>query len=234
MIHEKGDGVEKDVSGTGDAPLLYAENIRVQRDGLTILQGLDFQLDCGEILGIQGESGAGKSTLLRLLNRLDDADGGEIHFHGKDLRSYSPPELRRRIAMVFQRPAVVSGTVRDNLKMIEAYSGQILTDEICSDMLGRVNLSPALLSRNASALSGGEIQRLALARTLLNRPEVILLDEPTASLDARNRETVLNTLAEILSDEKLAAILVTHNRDDVLRLQGRTLHLENGCLTADN
>jgi putative ABC transport system ATP-binding protein len=174
---------------------------------------------------IVGPSGSGKSSLLRLCNRLEVADGGTVEFHGEDVSAMDPLVLRRRVGMVFQTPTPFAGTVRDNLHVARAD----LADSLAQQVLAGVGLNPDFLDRPASELSGGEAQRMCLARTLATEPEVLLLDEPTSSLDPL--ATIgLEQLARRLLGLGVVCIWVTHDLAQMQRLADRVLVVLNGVI----
>jgi putative ABC transport system ATP-binding protein len=140
-----------------------------------------------------GPSGSGKSTLLRLLNRLADPDEGAVRFHGTDVRELDPLELRRRVGLVPQLPAPVPGSVADNVCFGPRLEGREVDPLRPVQLAG---LDESFLERDASRLSVGEQQRVMLARALALEPEVLLLDEPTASLDAANRDGVVDLIRQ--------------------------------------
>jgi putative ABC transport system ATP-binding protein len=174
---------------------------------------------------VVGPSGAGKSSLLRLCNRLELADGGSVSFHGEDVRGMDPIALRRRVGMVFQTPTPFGGTVRDNLRVARPD----LDDAAARRVLRRAALDPALLDRRAADLSGGEAQRMCVARTLVSEPEVLLMDEPTSSLDL-TATLALEELARTLVAESVASVWVTHDLDQMRRLADQVLVVVDGTL----
>lgn len=174
---------------------------------------------------IVGPSGAGKSSLLRLCNRLEVADSGSVCFHGEDVRTMDPLALRRRVGMVFQAPTPFAGTVRDNLRVARAD----LDDDSARRVLDRVGLDPALLDRPAAELSGGEAQRMCLARTLVTGPEVLLMDEPTSSVDPK-ATLALEHLARGLVALGVVCIWVTHDLAQMRRLADRVLVVVDGMI----
>ena len=192
-----------------------------------ILRDISLVIPCDGVLAIAGPSGAGKSTLLRLLNRLDEPRSGWIEFEGRDLTEWDPVELRRRVGMVFQRPALFPGTVRDNLVV----ALPDLTDERACHVLDHVGLDRALLDRDADRLSGGEAQRMSIARALLTRPSVLLLDEPTAALDTGARHTI-EDLGREIADGGVPMVWITHDTAQLRRVADHVVVLVRGEVVA--
>jgi putative ABC transport system ATP-binding protein len=199
------------VAGPSDAPIL-----RITVD-----------IPCEGITAVVGPSGAGKSTLLRLLDRLDDPTSGTVRFRGRDLADWSPTELRRTVGMVFQRPPLFAGTVHDNLLVADPD----VDDDRARHVLDHVGLPVELLDRPADRLSGGEAQRMCVARALLTRPDVLLADEPTAALDGAARTTVEDLALEIAA-EGTPLVWVTHDTAQLRRLADHALVLGRGTLLA--
>ena len=188
----------------------------------TILSELNLSFLPG-ITAIVGPSGSGKSTLLRLLNRLDVPTSGSILLDGTDLAELDPQSLRRRVAMVFQRPLVFPGTVIDNLTV--AHPDLADTEAVAA--LNRVGLGEVRLDQDAESLSGGEAQRLALARVLLNDPEVLLADEVTSSLD-REAAAAIDQLLLKLAADGMTIVAVTHNAAQADAIATRIVTLVDG------
>ncbi len=195
--------------------------------GDPILRGIDLVVPANGVTVLAGPSGAGKSTLLRLLNRLDDPLAGEIRWRDRPLTEWEPTELRRQVAMVFQRAPVFPGTVLDNLAV--ALPG--ITEDRALHVLEHVGLEPDLLGHEADTLSGGEAQRMCVARALLTDPAVLLADEPTAALDRAARATV-EDLGRSLADSGVAVIWVSHDTDQLRRLADHVIVLAAGSVLA--
>ena len=202
------------------------ERVTVQRAGRRILDELTATIPAAGITVVSGPSGAGKTTLLRLCNRLEVPDAGIIYYRGKPLDELDPLVLRRRVGMVFQRPTPFPGTVADNLAVARPDAE---TDEL-STLLERVALDPGLLSQEARTLSGGELQRMCLARTLVTQPETLLLDEPTSALDAQPKQ-VFEATARHLADQGITIVWVTHDDAQAARVADRIYQLRGGHLT---
>jgi putative ABC transport system ATP-binding protein len=184
-----------------------------------VLEGLDARIGKGAT-ALVGPSGSGKSTLLRLLNRLADPDEGEVRFHGEDVRSLDPLDLRRRACLVPQLPAPLPGSVADNVRF-----GPSLCEREADvgRYLGMAGLDESYAEREAARLSVGEQQRVMLARALALEPEVLLLDEPTSALDEDAKAGVERTLAELARESSM--IVVTHERAQADRLASAVVEL---------
>ena len=192
-----------------------------------LVEDASFEARPGEVLALVGPSGAGKSSLLRLLNRLDEPSHGTVYLQGSDYRTLEPRELRRKVGMVTQRPFLFPGTVADNLRFGPAQRGERLPDAAVADLLDRVGLE-GYADRGVAKLSGGEMQRVSVARTLANGPLVLLLDEPTSALDDASKRGVEALVRAIVREQGLGCVMVTHDMDQAARLADRALALQNG------
>ncbi|CAB4936683.1 unannotated protein [freshwater metagenome] len=188
-----------------------------------ILHEVNLSVAPAAVTVLAGPSGAGKSTLLRLGNRLDIPSAGSVRFRGEDSAAIDPRELRRRVGMVFQKPVPFAGSVRANLKVGAPLAG----DEELAGTLERVGLEASMLDRVADDLSGGESQRMCIARTLLTQPEVILMDEPTSALDHENRLGIEH-LAKELAQEGIGILWVSHDLSQVRRIADHAVVLIDG------
>ncbi len=193
--------------------------------GILDIEGLDIQA-C-KVSAIVGPSGSGKTTLLRMLNRMSTPESGQITFMGRALAETDPVQLRRRVVMLAQAPVIFPGTVEENLRLgcrvaeKEQPEGRAL-----QAMLKRVDL-PQGLDAAAETLSGGEKQRLALARVMLMDPEVLLLDEPSASLDEGTEQRIFGLVTEYSRERCKTLVMVTHSEreftgywDVLIRIEG--------------
>jgi putative ABC transport system ATP-binding protein len=195
--------------------------------GKVLVEDASFEVRPGEVLALVGPSGAGKSSLLRLLNRLDEPSHGTVYLQGTDYRTLEPRELRRKVGMVTQRPFLFPGTVTDNLRFGPAQRGERLPDAAVADLLARVGLE-GYAERGVAKLSGGEMQRVSVARTLANGPLVLLLDEPTSALDDASKREVEALVRAIVREQGLGCVMVTHDMEQAARLADRALALQNG------
>jgi putative ABC transport system ATP-binding protein len=176
---------------------------------------------------VVGPSGAGKSTFLRLFNRFEDPSSGEVSFHGEPLPSYDVLALRRRVGLLQQQPVLLGTTVRADVTTART---DLSDDEVLS-LLERVGLGPAFITRDTASLSGGEAQRVCLARALSLGPEVLLADEPTSALDEFAGATVERTLRGLV-DQGLTTVLVTHDLRQAHRLADDLIVIVGGSVVA--
>ena len=190
-----------------------------------ILTGVTATVDEGEILSIVGPSGAGKSTLLRTINRLVEPTAGEIFLDGTPTVEMDPLELRRRVGMVFQLPALFGETVAD----VVLYGLRLVNRSADMDhLLELVGLDSSLAGRDPQSLSVGQQQRVSIARALALEPEVLLMDEPTSALDRAARQRIEDLIRDLNARLNLTIVIVSHALDQVERIADRVLLLTAG------
>ena len=208
--------------------LLEASKISVVREGSEILSVGHLDVERGEILAVIGPNGAGKSTLIQVLGLLGQFDG-KVSLDGAEVRDRLA--ARRRMAVVFQDPLLLNTGVLANVEagLQMRGVGSAERRQRAMHWLGRFDVG-ALAKRQARTLSGGEAQRVALARAFALNPEVLLLDEPFASLDAPTREALMTDLESVLRESTVGTVLVTHDRDEAMRLGDRVAVLIGGRL----
>jgi putative ABC transport system ATP-binding protein len=191
------------------------------------LSGVTAAVAAGRVTVVVGPSGSGKSTLLRLLNRMEEPSAGEVRFRDRALPSYDVLELRRRVGLLMQRPTPFPGDVLANLRA----GAPALTPDEGRALLVRVGLPEAFLDRDTADLSGGEAQRVCLARALAVGPEVLLLDEATSALDpfAAN---VVEGVVRSLVDDGLTVVMVSHDLAQARRLADDLVVVVEGQVVA--
>lgn len=202
-----------------------------------VLKDISFTLSKGETLGIAGTSGAGKTTLIRILMQLLVPDGGVVLYHGRDLGELSGKEMltvRRTMQMIFQNPAAALHPrmmIRESIEEPSRLYGKMdRFEERMQEMLSRLQLRRELLLRYPAELSGGELQRVALARLLLISPEVLILDEPTSMLDMSVQAEILTLLQELQEDREIAYLFISHDLDVLAAMARRVGILSAGRL----
>jgi len=213
-FHSTGDARAAHVQGrTGSVDKITVERVshrnRCRTSDEWVLRDVSLSVRTGDLVTIMGPSGAGKTTLLRLIADLEEPTEGRILLDGRPVQEVPHEDLRARVGMVFQIPALFEGTVADNV----LYGPRLRGGDDRADavrVLERVGLRQGLLDREASALSVGEQQRVALARALILRPEILLIDEPTSALDPASTARVFRLIRELNVSDGLTVIQVTH------------------------
>ena len=193
----------------------------------SLLRNISFRLDQGQVLAVLGPSGAGKSTLLRMLNRLDEPTSGAILLQGADTGQMDPRALRRRVGMVMQQAYLFPGAAAVNVRYGPAQHGIILQDSQVTDLIQQVGMA-GYESRDVATLSGGEAQRISIARALANQPEVLLLDEPTSALDDLSKQEIEHLLASLVRERNMTCVWVTHDVAQARRVADMVLKIEAG------
>jgi tungstate transport system ATP-binding protein len=208
--------------------LYHLRDVKQTYSGRVVLDIANLTIAPGEIFAVVGPSGSGKSTLLRLLNGLEAPSQGQVFLSGQLLSPDAPLEVLRRVTMVFQQPILLNRSLRENVNFGLRLRGWT-PDTRVDAVLERVGLT-ALASQAAHKLSGGELQRAALARTLVLNPDVLLLDEPTANLDPYNVTLIESIIRQHNQEYQTTVVLVTHNVFQARRLAHRVGFLLEGQL----
>lgn len=226
------------ISAQSPHPLIAAREVsKIYHMGQTEVAALDnvsMGVGEGEFVAIQGTSGSGKSTLLNLLGGLDSPTRGEVVFDGKSLAPFSKKEIaryrRRSVGMIFQGfNLIMTMTAAENIRLALAFGGLRgrERDSRAEELLARVGLAGRLDHRPAE-LSGGEQQRVSIARALANRPRVLLADEPTGNLDSTRAHEILALLREMVDRDRLTVIMVTHDRELAASFADRIIYMKDG------
>lgn len=211
--------------------LLKVRNLVVRRAGRTVLEVPAFDLERGEVLAVVGPNGAGKTTLMLVLARLLRPDAGTIVFDRRPLPQWNVLDYRRRISFVFQTPLLLDMTVAENVALGLRFRG-LANDQIRSRVkhwLERLGIGD-LASRRAGELSGGEAQRVSLARAFVLDPQLLLLDEPFSALDPPMRTKLLTDLSELLAVDHRTVMFVTHDLKEATRVGDRVAVILGGRL----
>jgi lipoprotein-releasing system ATP-binding protein len=215
--------------------MLIAENIRKHYGPLQVLKGVDIKINKGEIVSIVGSSGAGKSTLLHILGTLDKPDAGSISLHNQPLHQLSGRKLaafrNKHMGFVFQfHHLLPEFNAIENVSIpgwIAKRKNKEVKDEAVRllELLGLGNR----LENKPQQLSGGEQQRVAVARALINKPSIVFADEPTGNLDSKNAKELHELFVKLRNDFSQTFLIVTHN-EELAALSDRTLHMKDGLM----
>ena len=202
-----------------------------------VLQSCSLQIAAGEAVGLMGPSGCGKSTLARVLLRLLPTDSGRIIFQTQDVTQLSQKQLkpfRQQVQFISQRPESffdpllqLGASLREPLHIFDLPD----SSEIIEAALATVKLSPALLDRYPHQVSGGEVQRLSIARALLLNPKLLILDEPTSMLDISVQAQILQLLKNIRRQEQMAFLFISHDKAVINYMCDRQLYMQEGRIT---
>ncbi len=209
--------------------MLELRNIKKSYDGVTILKDINLKIEDGEIVSILGPSGCGKTTLLNLILGLTDADQGEIIFDGKDITNV--PMEKRGFNILFQDYALFPNlNVYKNITYGLKNKPDISSQAEVEDFIELLGLKPHL-EKKIEQLSGGQKQRVALARTMVMKPKILLLDEPLSALDGVIKESIKQKIKQIARDYHLTTIIVTHDPEEALTLSDKVLIVNEGGIS---
>ena len=204
---------------------------------LVVLDGVSIEIPSAKIMSIVGSSGSGKSTLLHILGGLDRPDSGEVYWGDKDLAKMSSDDLaefrNKNIGFVFQfHHLLPEFTALENVSMPGLISGLDINEanEKAHELLKRFGVEERSYHR-PTQLSGGEQQRVSMARAVMNRPALILADEPTGNLDDKNTNVILDLLFELKDDYSVSVLLITHE-EEIAKRSDQILEIKNGKLAA--
>lgn len=209
-------------------PAIHFQHVDYRIGDIEILKDITGSFPQGRITTLVGPSGAGKSTLLKLCNGLISPANGEIFVKDKAIGEYDPVELRRMVGMALQSAPMISGTVYENLNLPLELQGQQLAKEDALELLEDVGLKGDLLDRKVKELSGGQRQKVSIARTLVNKPEILLMDEITSSLDRASKIEVEELISKINRKYKTTIIWITHNLQQALEIGDYTWVMMDG------
>ncbi|MDZ5710855.1 ABC transporter ATP-binding protein [Jeotgalibacillus haloalkalitolerans] len=205
-------------------------HVNYQSGDTKILHDITGWFPKNRITTLVGPSGAGKTTLFRLCNGLISPDSGEIYIDDQKISSYNPVELRRKVGIALQTAVMVPGTVRKNMALPFELQGKELPEETAEEMIKLVGLDKSYLDRDAKDLSGGQRQKVSIARTLVMKPEILLLDEITSSLDRVSQQEIEELIVRINHTYQTTIMWITHNLKQALSIGEYTWVMMDGEL----
>ncbi len=211
-------------------PRIEIRNLTLQRNGRQVLDGVSLFVKGGEIVCLLGPSGGGKSSLLRCINRLTEPPPGAVFLGADDVTRLDVLALRRLVGMVFQEVTLFPGSVADNIAYGKSLQKQSLEPAELDRLLALADLPEELLNQDSQALSGGQAQRVAIARTLATGPVALLLDEPTSALDPAATRNIEKTMLKLRDNLGLTLLWVTHATEQAQRIADRIYLLDKGAV----
>lgn len=197
--------------------ILEINDVSFNVGGNTILSHLDFSVNKGEHITVTGPSGGGKSTLLKVIASMLTQTEGSIIYKGKNIQEINPIEYKEKVSYLFQNPALFDSTVKDNLAFPSSIRDDKFDEAKSIQLLERVSLDKSYLSKQVKELSGGEKQRIALIRNILYKPDILLLDEVTSSLDMENKNILHDIIGELNDKDKITILSVSHDEEEIKR-----------------
>lgn len=216
--------------------ILKLNNISKEYDGENVFKNVNLEIRKGEVISIIGKSGSGKSTLLKCMNHLENIDAGEIILNGKNINTIPLSELRQKIGLVFQDYNLFEHlTVLENLTIgllkIKKFSKE-KSEKMALNILKKIDLMEKK-DKYPSELSGGQQQRVAIARTILMKPDIILLDEPTSALDKEMKDSVLELINNLVKED-MTLIVVSHEIEFIEKISDKIFKLTKHQLSEVN
>jgi iron complex transport system ATP-binding protein len=213
--------------------MIEVENISFAYAGNEVLKNISFTVQPGECVGVLGNNGAGKSTLITCLNRIHTPKTGRVRIDNQDVLKMKQREIARRISYVAQKNELSRTTVFDSVLLgRKPYIGWTVSQkdlDLCDEMIERVGMSEFKL-RYVNELSGGELQKVMLARALVQQPKLLLLDEPTSSLDPKNQHGMLTLVQKLARERSISVLIVIHDLSLALRYCDKFLFIKNGVV----
>ncbi len=208
-------------------PILEFQNVTFASEDKAILKNISVSIEPGDFISLVGPSGSGKSTFLKLCSHLISPTSGDIFFKNKNMLQYNPTELRKSIAYCFQTPHLFGDRVLENIKFPFAVRNEKYNHKRVEKLFSLFGMSTDYLNRKVQNLSGGEKQRIALIRSLIFKPEILLLDEVTSALDEKNTQIVEKVIAS-LNKEGITLLWITHNPKQAIKYANKVLTIEAG------
>ncbi|MFB1050176.1 ATP-binding cassette domain-containing protein [Paraliobacillus sp. JSM ZJ581] len=207
---------------------ISCNHVSYKKEKEHILTNISGEINKGTITTFVGPSGAGKTTFFKLLNGLLTPSEGSIQINGKQIEHYSPVYLRKTVGIALQEATMTNATVRENLMLPFQLSNKNFNDSLASQLLNQVGLPEDILRKHINDLSGGQRQKLSIARTLVNEPSILLLDEITSSLDRQSQVSIESLIKKINRTYGTTILWITHNLQQAMTVGHDTWVMMNG------
>lgn len=212
--------------------LLKVEHLTYKVDNRTILDDINLNINKGDTIAIVGPSGSGKSTLLKQLNHLINPTSGDLYLNDQSYFDYKPEEIRTRVSYLMQQSELIGYTIEDNMKFPAEARNEAYDRDKAKQLISQVGLGNYQLDAQIEYMSGGEQQRITIARQLMYEPEVLLLDEATSALDTYNKKKIEEIIFK-LADKGIAILWITHSDDQSMRHFKRRITITDGKISSD-
>lgn len=209
--------------------ILEFRNVSFKKDNQFIIKDLSLTIKANDFISIIGPSGSGKSTFLKLCSHFHTPNSGEIFYEGRDILEYNPTDIRKSICYCFQTPYLFGKTVMDNVSFPFKIRNELVDIKKILQLFNLFNMGEEFLYKDIINLSGGEKQRIALIRSLVFKPKILLLDEVTSALDIDNTKIVENVI-DTLNKEGVTILWITHNPEQSRKYANVLIRIENGLL----
>lgn len=212
---------------------LRFQDVSFTIDRKPIIQGITGVFPKRKITALVGPSGAGKTTLLKLCNNLLTPTSGVIYMKGKPLNELDPRNVRKQVGIVLQNSPIIQGSVYENLSLPARLHGETLSKKTAKNLLLQVGLDAEILQQDAQSLSGGQRQKLSIARTLVNQSTILLLDEITSSLDRNSARDIEELIFRLNRTGRISVVWITHNLEQAIRIADHVWVMMDGKLVAE-
>jgi putative ABC transport system ATP-binding protein len=208
--------------------MIKLQNVHYKNSNKIILTDIDLEIERGKKYLVVGPSGSGKTSLLKIMNNLVSVSNGEIFLDNKKYKEIKPPILRKQIALIMQDSILFGKVVKDNFEYLNSLNNKELSEEKFLEWLGRVKLNKDFYHKDINKLSGGEKQRIAIIRTIMNSPQFILADEPFSALDKFRIQVLAKILVDLVDSENLGLVVVSHYFDEIIHLFDKVIFIFKG------
>jgi len=208
--------------------MIKLENVKYQHQEKRILKNISLTIEKGKKYLLLGPSGSGKTSILKIMNNLISASSGGIFLDDKNFNQIKPSFLRKQISLIMQDSVLFGKVVKDNFEYLNSLNNNELSEETFLELLEKVKLNKDFFHKDINKLSGGEKQRIAIIRTIMNSPEFILADEPFSALDKYRIQILAKILVDLVDTENIGLVVVSHYFDEIIHLFDKVIFMYEG------